>query len=199
MPSVRVFALPLLVCLALGLAAGAAHAQVPAAFSPSAAFLYVGCDKNQDNKGAGTATVSTFGTTASGTYAFIEATPSTTDYKGLSAFGTGRITVTGGTFLQLLADGNGVINLIGDHLQQSDVLQHDALDTPYFEITGTLQQAAVPFTAEWYAPSTGTLLFDGIPAVPGGAPVPEASTLVSFALLMLGGGWLAMKRRKAPA
>lgn len=189
MPRVSTFVLPLLASVALGLAGGAAHAQGPTA------FLYVGSDKNQANQGAGTATISAFGTAASGTYAFIESTPSTTDYKGLSAFGTGRITVTGGTFQQLLADGNGVINLIGYNFQQSDELQHDALNFPYYEVTGTLQQATAPFTAEWYAPSTGTLLFDGMPAVPGGAPVPEASTLVSLALLMLGAGWLAVKRR----
>jgi len=191
MPRVPTFVLPLLTCLALGLPAGPARAQGPTA------FLYVGCDKNQANQGFGAATVSAFGTTGSGTYAFIEATPSTTDYKGLSAFGSGQITVTGGTFQQLFADGNGVINLIGANLTQSEDYQINSVGA-FYTIGGTLQQETVPFTAEWYVPSTGTLLFDGIPAIPGGSPVPEASTLVSFTLL-LGGGWLALKRRKAPA
>ena len=198
MPSFAVFALPLTACLSLGLAVGATHAQN--AFSPPTAFLYVGADKNQDHQGAGAATVSAFGTTASGTFDFIDASPTTTNYRGLSAFGTGRITVTGGTFQELLADGNGVINLVGDNLQQSDMLQRDAFNFPYYEVTGTLQQTTVPFTAEWYAPSTGTLLFNGISALPGGAPVPEASAALSLGLLLaLSAGCRAVKRRQASA
>ena len=196
MLSFAVFALPLTACLSL--AGGAAHAQN--AFSPPTAFLYVGADENQANQGPGAATVSAFGTAASGRFAFIEATPTTTNYRGLSAFGDGRITVTGGTFQELLADGNGVINLIGDDLQQSDILQRDAFNFPYYEVTGTLQQTTVPFTAEWYAPSTGTLLFNGISALPGGAPVPEASTTLSLGLLLaLSAGCRAVKRRQVSA
>ena len=190
MPSVSVSAV--LACLALGLPLSVAHAQAPTG------FLYVGADKSQDHKGFGTATVSAFGTTAAGTYAFIEAAPDTTHYKGLSAFGTGQITVTGGTFQQLYAGDDGSINLVGTNLTQSADYQINSIGA-YYTISGTLEQETDPFTAEWYVPSTGQLLFDGLPAIPGAAPIPEASTLISFALLLLGGAWLTVKRRKVSA
>lgn len=190
MSRVTVFAKSLLACLVLALAAGAAEAQSP--------YLYVGADSNQANKGAGTATVSAFGTVASGEYAFINADTSTANFKGLSAFGTGQITVTGGTFQQLVAGDSSVINLIGYNFTQSKDYYTDSVGA-WYTVSGTLQQDNTPFTAQFYAPSTGTLQFDGVPAVPSGAPVPEASTVVSFALLLAGAGWLAIKRRKAVA
>ena len=187
-----VSALPLVACFAL--LAGAVHAQ-------SDAYLYVGADANQQNLAFGTATVSATGTTASGLFTPINAGPTTTDYKGLSVFGDGQdnsqITVTGGTFQELLADGQGTsINLIGFNLVQSQDFYFDSVGDPYYIVTGTLQQDQTPFTAQWYAPSTGTLEFNGAPAVPGAAPVPEASTVVSFGLLLTGMGWMAFKRRK---
>ena len=184
-----VSALPLAVCLAL--TAGAAHAQ-------STAYLYVGADANQQNLAFGTATVSASGTAATGQFAFINAGPGTTSYEGLSAFGTGQITVTGGTFQQLLADNSSVINLVGYNLTQSKNYYVDNFGA-WYTVSGTLQQDQTPFTAQWYAPSSGTLEFDGTPAVPGGAPVPEASTVVSFGLLLAGAAWLTFKRRKVAA
>lgn len=191
-----VSALPLVVCLVL--AAGAAHAQ-------STAFLYVGADVNQQNRAFGTATVSAAGTTASGLFTPINAGPATTDYKGLSVFGDGQnnsqITVTGGTFQQLLADGQGTsINLIGYNLTQSKNFYFDASGLSWYTVSGTLAQDQSPFTAQWYRPSTGILEFNGAPAIPGGAPaVPEASTVVSFGLLLFGAALLAFKRRKVAA
>ncbi len=182
-----VSALPLVVCLMLG--TSAAHAQ-------SSAFLYVGADVNQQNLAFGTAIVSASGTAATGQFAFIDAGPTTTSYKGLSAFGTGQITVTGGTFQQLLADNTSVINLVGSNLTQSKDFYFDNLGQSFYTVSGTLQQSQTPFTAQWYRPSTGTLEFNGTPAVPGGAPVPEASTVVSFGLLLVGAAWLVVKRRK---
>ena len=181
-------ALPLAVCLVL--AAGAVHAQ-------SDAYLYVGADVNQQNQAFGTATISASGTAASGQFAFINAGLGTTDYAGLSAFGTGQITVTGGTFQQLLADDTSVINLVGYNLAQSKDFYFDSIGDPYYTVSGTLQQNQTPFTAQWYAPSTGTLEFNGTPAVPGAAPIPEASTMISFGLLLFGAAWIAVKRRKA--
>ena len=186
-----VSALPLAVCLIL--AAGAAHAQ-------STAFLYVGADANQQNQAFGTATVSASGTAAMGQFAFINAGPGTTSYEGLSAFGPGQITVTGGTFQQLLAaDNTSVINLVGYNLTQSKDFYFDNLGQSWYTISGTLQQDQTPFTAQWYRPSTGTLEFNGAPAVPGAAPVPEASTVVSFGLLLFGAACVAIKRRKVVA
>ncbi len=177
-------------CLALS--AGAVHAQ-------SDVYLYVGADVNQQTRGFGTATVSASGTTSSGLFAPINADANTTDYAGLSAFGTGQITVTGGTFQQLLADDTGVINLVGDNLTQSKDFHFDSTGDPYYTVSGTLQQDQTPFTAQWYAPSTGILEFNGTPAVPGAAPVPEASTVFSFGQLLTGAALLAYKRRKAAA
>ena len=190
-----VSALPLALCLIL--AAGAVHAQ-------STAFLYVGADANQQNRAFGTATVSAAGTTASGLFTPINAGPGTTDYKGLSVFGDGQdnsqITVTGGTFQQLLADGQGTsINLVGYNLTQSQNFYFDASGLSWYTVSGTLEQDQTPFTAQWYRPSTGTLEFNGVAAVPGGAPVPEASTVVSFGLLLFGAALLAFKRRKIAA
>ncbi len=191
MQRLLVSATSLAACLALVFTAGAVHAQ-------SSAFLYVGADETGLNTGYGTATVSASGTSASGLYAFIAgADSSTTDYKGLSAFGTGQITVTGGTFQQLTAEDSGVINLIGDNFAQSGSYFIDDYGTPWYTISGTLQESTTPFTAELYAPGTGSLEFNGIQAVPGGSPVPEASTTVSLGLLLLGTAWLAVKRRKA--
>ncbi len=188
-----VSALPLVIGLVL--TAGAAYAQ-------SDAYLYVGADANQQNRAFGTATVSAAGTTASGIFASINAGPATTDYKGLSVFGDGQdssqITVTGGTFQQLLADGQGTsINLVGDNLAQSSSFYFDNSGDSWYTVTGTLEQDQTPFTAQWYRPSTGILEFNGAPAVPGAAPVPEASTVISFGLLLTGAAWLAVKRRKA--
>ena len=184
-------ALPLIACLAF--AAGSVHAQ-------STAFLYVGADAYQQNQAFGTATVSATGTAASGQFAFINADPSTTNFEGLSAFGTGQITVTGGTFQQLMASDQGsVINLVGTNLTQSSSFYFDNLGQSWYTISGTLQQDQTPFTALWFRPSQGTLEFDGIPAVPGAAPVPEASTVVSFGLLLAGAALLAFKRRKVAA
>jgi hypothetical protein len=185
-----VSALPLIVCLSL--AAGAVHAQ-------SDAYLYVGADGNQQNRAFGTATVSASGTAAAGRFEFINADPSTTDYKGLSAFGTGQITVTGGTFQQLLADDSSVINLVGSSLTQSQNFYFDSQGNSWYTVSGILQQDQTPFTAQWYRPSTGTLEFNGAPAVPGAAPVPEVSTIISFGLLLTGAAWLAVKRRKVTA
>lgn len=182
-----IFAVPLLGCLALA-AGSAAQAQ-------STAFLYVGADVDQQNQGFGTATVSASGTSATGRFGFINADSTTTDYKGLSAFGTGQITVTGGTFQQLLADNSGVINLVGYNLTQSKTFYFDNIGDSWYTVSGTLQQDQTPFTAQWYRPSTGILEFNGTPAVPGSAPVPEASTVVSFGLLLVGAAWLAVKRR----
>lgn len=191
-----VSALPLIASVLL-LATGAAQAQ-------SNAFLYVGTDAGQVVRGFGTATVGASGTTASGQFAFINAGPSTTSYKGLSVFGddqtNSQITVTGGTFQQILAVGKGTaINLIGSNLTQSKTFQVDNSGQAWYTISGTLQQSQTSFTAQWYAPSTGTLEFNGAPAVPGAAPVPEASTVVSFGLLLTGAAWLIVKRRKAAA
>ncbi len=190
-----VSALPLVVCLVL--AAGAAHAQ-------STAFLYVGADANQQNRAFGTATVSAFGTTASGLFTPINAGSATTDYKGLSVFGDGQnnsqITVTGGTFQQLLADGQGTsINLVGSNLTESKNFYFDSSGISWYTVSGILAQDQTPFTAQWYRPSTGTLEFNGAAAIPGGAPVPEASTVVSLGLLLTGAALLAFKRRKVAA
>lgn len=186
-----IFAAPLLGCLA-AFAGGAAQAQ-------STAFLYVGADANQQNRAFGTAIVSASGTAATGQFAFINADPSTTSYEGLSAFGTGQITVTGGTFQQLLADGSSAVNLVGYNLAQSKDFYFDNLGQSFYTVTGTLQQDQTPFTAQWYRPSTGTLEFNGAPAVPGAAPVPEASTVISFGLLLFGAACVALKRRTAIA
>lgn len=183
-------ALPLAVCLVL--AAGAVHAQ-------SDAYLYVGADADQQNQAFGTATVSASGTAASGRFAFINAGPGTTDYKGVSAFSNAQVTITGGTFQQLLADDSSVINLVGNNLAQSKNYYIDNFGDAWYTVSGTLQQDQTPFTAQWYAPSSGTLEFNGAPAVPGAAPVPEASTLISFGLLLTGMAWVAYKRRKAIA
>lgn len=187
-----IFAVPLLGCLVLAFAGGAAHAQ-------STAYLYVGADVNQQNLAFGTATVSASSTAASGQFAFINAGPGTTSYEGVSAFSNAQVTVTGGTFQQLLADNSSVINLVGGNLTQSKNYYFDNLGNAWYTVSGTLQQDQTPFTAQWYAPSTGTLEFNGAPAIPGGAPVPEASTLASFGLLLFGAAWLAFKRRKTIA
>ncbi len=188
-------ALTLIACLAL--AGGAAQAQPTVGPATPTAFLYVGTDSTQLPKAFGTATVSASGTAASGVFAFLGgADPSTTNYRGLSAFGSGQITVTGGTFQQIFAADNGVINLIGTNLTQGSDLQFDAINQPYYTVSGTLQQDRTPFTAEWIVPGGGTLEFNGLPAVPGAAPVPEASTVVSLGLLLFGTAWLAFKRRK---
>ena len=184
-------AFSLIACLAL--AGGSVHAQ-------STAFLYVGADAHQQNPAFGTATVSAAGTAASGQFAFINADSSTTNFEGLSAFGTGQITVTGGTFQQLMAaDPGSVINLVGTNLTQSKSFYFDNLGQSWYTVSGTLQQDQTPFTAQWYRPSEGILEFNGVQAVPGAAPVPEASTVLSLGLLLLGTAWLAFKRRKAAA
>lgn len=184
---------PLLGGLALVIATGSVHAQ-------STAFLYVGADVNQQHKLPGAATLSAFGTAASGQFAFINADATTTSYEGLSAFGSGTITVTGGTFQQLLAsDPNSVINLIGTNLTQSKDFYFDNTGQSWYTVSGTLQQSQTPFMALWSRPSQGMLEFDGIPAVPGAAPVPEASTIVSLGLLLLGTACIAFKRRKSNA
>lgn len=186
-----VSALPLIACLIL--AAGSAHAQ-------STGFLYVGADANQQNQAFGTATVSASGTAATGQFAFINADPSTTSYEGVSAFSNAQVTITGGTFQQLLADNTSVINLVGYNLTQSKSFYFDNTGLSWYTVSGTLAQDQTPFTAQWYRPSSGTLEFNGAPAIPGGAPaVPEASTLVSFGLLLFGAALLAFKRRTVTA
>ena len=66
-----------------------------------------------------------------------------------------------------------------------------------YSVTGTLQDGT-PLNV-LYASNNGTLLFNGLPAVPLSA-VPEASTTVSFGLLLalgLGSVVVAHKKRQA--
>lgn len=194
MPRFFAFA-ALLGCLAL-VTAVPAQAQLPA-------YLYVGTDSTALNKGFGTAALTRSGVTASGLYTFINASPATTSYRGLyrglSAFGNAQLTVTGGTFQQLVAGDASTINLIGSNLTESTDFYFSASGDPFYTVSGTLQGNQSPFTAGFYAPSTGTLEFNGIATVrgaPASNPVPEASTTLSLSLLLiLGLGGIAMKRR----
>ena len=66
-----------------------------------------------------------------------------------------------------------------------------------YSVTGTLQDGT-PLNV-LYASNNGTLLFNGLPAVPLSA-VPEASTTVSFGLLLaLGLGSIIVARKKRQA
>ena len=186
MPRFLSAAAPLLGCLA-GFAASPAQAQ----------YLYVGSDNARDFSTPGQATMSAAGTTASGNYSFVGANSQTTGFVEAATFNTSLLTITGGTFQYLDAEGASTINLIGTNFAEGS----DLVSTPYGDnfqtLSGTLEGSASPFTAYYYAPSTGTLEFNGVPAVPGAAPVPEASPAVTLALLLLGTVWLAGKSRKA--
>ena len=192
MPHSRTIAAPLLGCLVFGclvfgFAAQPAHAQ----------YMYVGYDNNQDFTTPGSGLLNASGTQATGNYSFVNADPTTTGYLGLTTYNTSLLTITGGTFQQLAAGDSSFINLIGSNLTLSADFQFPQSGGPYYTISGLLQGDSTPFTAQYYAPSTGTLEFDGTPAVPGAAPVPEASTTISLGLLlMLGTGWTVVKRRK---
>ncbi len=201
MPRFFVSAAPLfggLGCL-LGLAANSAQAQFNQA--QSNAFLYVGTDSEVTTMGFGSATLTSQGATASGLYSFINAGPSTIRYNGLSTFSNSRLTVTGGAFQQLFAGDASVIDLVGSNFAESSGFYFNSVGDSFYTVTGTLQGDSSPFTASFYRPSSGTLEFNGVPAVPGAPasnPVPEASPFISLGLL-LGLGCLAVKRRKSAA
>ena len=195
MPRFFAFAAPLLLgCLVTP----AVQAQ-----APLPAYFYVGADSTALNKGFGAATLTSSGVTASGLYAFINASPATASYRGLSAFSNAQLSVTGGTFQELVADDASTINLVGSNLTESSSYYISPIGDAFYTISGTLQGNQSPFTAGFYAPSTGTLEFNGIAAVrgaPASNPVPEASTIISLGLLlMLGLGAVAVKRRIKPA
>ena len=182
MPRFLSLAAPLLGCLA-GFAASPAQAQ----------YLYVGSDNARDFSTPGEATMSAAGTTASGNYSFVDADSQTTGFVEAATFNTSRLTITGGTFEYLDAEGASVIDLIGTNFAESSNL----VSTPYGDnfqtLSGTLEGSASPFTAYYYAPGTGTLEFNGIPAVPGAAPIPEASPAVTLTLLLLGAACLTAR------
>ena len=196
MPRFLFSAAPLLFGCLFGSAASHAQAQ-------SNAYMYVGANSQVTMTGFGAATLSSTGATATGLYSFINADFSTTNYEGLSTFSSSQLTVTGGTFQQLVADDTSTINLVGSNLAESKSFYFDPAGDSFYTLTGTLQGNSSPFTAGFYRPSTGTLEFNGVPAVPGSGPsnpVPEASTTISFGvLLLLGFGVLTFKRRKAAA
>jgi hypothetical protein len=195
MPRSLVLAAPLLGFLVLGIAPSRLHAQT----QPSA-FMYVGADSNVITKGFGTATLTNTGVSATGLYSFINANSSTTNYKGLSAFSNSQLTISGGTFQQLLAEDTSTINLIGSNLTESSNFYFSPSGDSFYTVSGTLQGSQSPFTASFYRPSTGTLEFNGVAAVRGAPaenPVPEASTTISLGLLLvLGLGYLGITRRK---
>lgn len=193
MPRSHMLAMPLLGCLVSAFLVGSAHAQ-------STSFMYVGADVNQTNKAFGSALLTSTGAIASGQFVFINADPTTTNYKGLSTFSNSQLAITGGSFQQLLAADSSSINLIGSNFFESSTFQISPTGDAFYTITGLLQQGTVPFSAQYYAPSTGTLLFNGIPAIPGAAAVPEVPTTISFGMLMmLGSAWLIVKRRRITA
>lgn len=108
------------------------------------------------------------------------------------------VTLSGGAvgFVETL--GSGIVNFQGiDLLKSATTTAFD--DGNYFKITGTFLGSTVPFTS-YYADSgsAGTLEFNGDVVSP--ASVPEASSVVSFGLLLaLSGAGLAVRRRAKAA
>ena len=117
-------------------------------------------------------------------------------YSGVVGGGSSLVTLSGGSFTFLETLGGGVINILGSNLAESKT-KTTINGADYYAVTGTLQSGATPFTADYAVSNdSGTLEFNGKVASP--PAIPEASSVVSFGLLMaLGGVWLAVRRRSA--
>ncbi len=194
MPRLTHFALPLLGCLA-AVAAAPAHAQ----------YLYVGSNDGAggayDFATPGFAAITSTGTMASGNWSIISDTPveSTFSYTEVQAYNTSKVKITGGTFGKLQTSDDSIINLIGYGFAESSDYQV-INSVPYYTVSGFFNDST-PFQTLYTSDAqsgSNTLEFNGMAAVPGAAPIPEASTLVSLAaLLLLGAGVMAYTRRKS--
>jgi len=97
--------------------------------------------------------------------------------------------------MYLAAQDTGIMDVFGTGLTETFLES----SSPFldYSVTGTLQDGT-PLNV-LYASNNGTLRFNGLPAVPLSA-VPEASTTVSFGLLLalgLGSVVVAHKKRQA--
>ena len=106
---------------------------------------------------------------------------------------SGTVNIYGGSLTYLAAQDTGVVDIFGTGLTETFL----GTGGPFqdYSVTGTLRDGT-PLSV-MYASNNGFLLFNGLPAVPLAA-VPEASTTVSFGLLLalgLGGVVLARKKR----
>lgn len=194
MPRLTHFALPLLGCLA-AIAAVPAHAQ---------SYLYAGFNDDPahyDITSSGFAKITSMGTTASGNWSFVGTEPlaSTFSYAEVQTYNSSVVTITGGTFDKLQTSNDSIINLIGYGLAESNDYQV-INSVPYYTVTGFFADSTAfktLYTSDAPAGSS-PLEFNGAAAVPGAAPVPEASTWVSLAaLLALGAGATVYTRRKS--
>ena len=224
MPRLFAVAFPALAVSVLALAAHSAQAQSLDLYSNA------------------TASLSAAGTTASGSYTFLDSQfnnapldPTRTSYSDIYLLGSGSsaaisggnvtglhtgdnnsavisggtvtsvfvlpaqssslVTISGGNVQYLETQGSGVINILGTNLALSSAIT-PINGAPYYAITGTLQNGTSPFAADYaVSNAAGTLEFNGVTASP--AAVPEASSVVSFGLLMLGGLALAACRGRA--
>ena len=109
--------------------------------------------------------------------------------------GGGATNIYGGNITYLAAQDTGIMDVFGTGLTETFLES----SSPFldYSVTGTLQDGT-PLNV-LYASNNGTLLFNGLPAVPLSA-VPEASTTVSFGLLLaLGLGSIIVARKKRQA
>lgn len=134
-----------------------------------------------------------------------------TIFNGFGAFGTSTANVTGGSIFVLKTSDAGTANVTGGMITNSlstsntsilDLLGTGFTETPLpynglyprYAVTGILQNGdPLQATYDYFG---GTLEFNGAAA----QPVPEASTTISFGLLLclgLGGLAVSARRRKA--
>ena len=109
--------------------------------------------------------------------------------------GGGTTNIYGGNITYLASQDTGIMDVFGTGLTETFLES----SSPFlnYSVTGTLQDGT-PLNV-LYASNNGTLRFNGLPAVPLSA-VPEASTTVSFGLLLalgLGSVVVAHKKRQA--
>ncbi len=107
--------------------------------------------------------------------------------------GSGTINIYGGNITYIATQDTGVMDIFGTGLTETFL----GTSSPFqdYSVTGTLQDGTALNVL--YGNNNGTLLFNGQPAVPTPA-VPEASTTVSFGLLLaLGLGSVVLARKKS--
>ncbi len=105
--------------------------------------------------------------------------------------GGGTINIYGGNFTYIATQDTGVMNIFGTGLTETLLETSSPFST--YSVTGTLQDGTA-FNV-LYGNNNGTLLFNGLPAVPI-APVPEVSTILSLGLLLALGGLDVVTRKK---
>ena len=108
------------------------------------------------------------------------------------SLGTSKVNIYGGTITYLATQNAGTMDVFGTGLTETFLGNGGGFDD--YSVTGTLQDGTALNVL--YGNNSGTLLFNGQPAVPIAA-VPEASTIVSLGLLLaLGVGGMVSARKK---